>query len=53
MSSVVTMFMIRRIYFRQTVASIDCLFLDVINAFPRLPSPESDARIKVRLGFLM
>ena len=32
---------------------IDCLFLDAISALPRLPTPESDARIKVRLGFLM
>ena len=32
---------------------IDCLFLDAINALPCLPLPESDARIKVRLGFLM
>ena len=32
---------------------IDCLFLDAISALPRLPSPESDARIKLRLGFLM
>ena len=32
---------------------IDCLFLDAISALPRLPSPESDARIKVGLGFLM
>ena len=29
----------------------DCLFLDAINALTRLPSPECDARIKVRLGF--
>ena len=28
------------------------LFLDAISALPRLPSPESDAHIKVRLGFL-
>ena len=32
---------------------IDCLFLDAISALLRLPSSESDARIKVRLGFLM
>ena len=27
---------------------IDCLLLDAISALPRLPSPESDAHIKVR-----
>ena len=32
---------------------IDCLFLDAMSALPRLPSPESDAHIKVRLCFLM
>ena len=30
-----------------------CLFLDAINALTHLPSLESDARIKVRLGFLL
>ena len=30
-----------------------CLFLDAINALTRLPLPECDARIKVRLGFLV
>ena len=31
----------------------DCLLLDAINAFTRLPSPEWDVRIKVRLDFLV
>ena len=30
-----------------------CLFLDAINALTRLPLPECDACIKVRLGFLV
>ena len=31
----------------------DCVFADVINALPRLPSPKCDVRNKVRLRFLV
>ena len=31
----------------------ECLFLNAIKALARLPSHECDARIKVRLGFLV
>ena len=38
---------------KEIIPPEDCLFLDAISALPRLTSPESNARIKVRLGFLM
>ena len=38
---------------RRSLLSWSCLFLDAINALTSLPSPECDARIKVRLGFLV
>ena len=47
-----------RYYPKQTISPegrfcSDCLFLDAINALTRLPSRECDARIKVRLDFLV
>ena len=55
-SSVITMCMVRTPKQRLSPEGRlcrDCPFLDAIDAVPRLPSPECDGRIKVRLRFLV
>ena len=56
MSSVITMCMVRTPKQRLSPEGRlcrDCLFLDAINAVPRLPLHRCDGRIKVRLRFLV